>query len=93
MLKDGEYNDVSTLGGGGDTTGLETRLSTVATALPLKAEQRTLVDLSGIVTLKAAQSDLNALSASSVRQGIRVIASLPTPQVCSNTWSRSSRSA
>lgn len=41
-MKDGAYIDVSTLGGGGDTTGLETRLSTVDTVLPQKTEQSAL---------------------------------------------------
>ena len=48
VLKDGEYIDVSTLGsgGGGDTTELEARISTVETTLPQKAESTDLADLS-----------------------------------------------
>lgn len=68
VLKDGGYNVVPTRGGGGDTTELETRLSTVDTALPLMAETSTVVDLSGIVTRKAEQTALVALSASSINQ-------------------------
>lgn len=68
VLKDGEYNDVPTLGGGGggDTAELEAHLSGVEATLPPEAAQSTVFDLSGIVTLKADQSDLNALSASSI---------------------------
>lgn len=77
VLKDGEYIVVSTLGGGGGyTIGLETRLATVETALPLKAEQSTVIDLTGIVTLKAEQTALAALSASSLNiPARRVLAS------------------
>lgn len=72
ILKYGEYNDAPTLGGGGgDTTELETCLSSVETALPHKTYQSTVVDLPGIVTLKADQSVLNALSASSINNEAR----------------------
>ena len=61
VLKDGASIDVSMLGsGGGGTTQLEARLTNVEATLPQKAESTDLADLSGIVTLKAEQSDLNA---------------------------------
>lgn len=46
VLTDCEYLVVSTLEGGGDTTELEARLSSVETMLPLTADTSTVADLS-----------------------------------------------
>lgn len=64
--EDDEYIDVSTLGGGGDTTELETRLSSVETTIPYKAAQSAVGDLRNPVVLKAEPSALTVLTASSI---------------------------